>query len=292
MFKIGQVLKGLQRNLAMSIASLILIFFTMLVLGFMIILSLNTSTGSDEIVSQLKVHVYVEKDASEADVDTLNKELTSNPNVSEVSYSTKEEQMDLILSKFNEEDAEKIKEYFSGDKNPLNDVFYVTPRDNVDLSTLTEQLKVLNNVEDADYGSNSGADSLLAGMRMIKVISFVVVVILSLITIFLIVNTIKLTIDSRRKEIEIMRLVGATKTYITVPFTLEGLILGTVGSLLAFAVTVLVYNYIYGMRAQFLNIQLISPGSVIGILGVAQVLFGLVLGIIASLFAIRKYLKV
>lgn len=292
MNKLVEVFSGMRRNFAMTLASLILIFLTISVLGGMVLLSSNTTKTSQDIVSSLQMHVYVDSSATESQIDTIKQEIENNPSTGKLTFSSKEEQLDMIASSMTDDD-ELIKKYFSGDANPLNSVFYINPTsEEVSMDTFQKELQTIENVESVDYGKDQGADELISTMNLIKFISFAIVLVLTLVTIFLIINTIKLTIDSRKKEIEIMRLVGATKSYITFPFLLEGLILGLIGGTFSFVMTDFLYNTLYNSNGAFLKTILINPGEVIMILLITQVAFAILIGGISSLVAIRTYLKV
>lgn len=291
MNKLIEVFKGMKRNLAMTIASLILIFLTITVLGGMVLLSSSTTKTSNNIVSSLQMHLYVDVESTQDQIDDIKKQIEVNPNSGEITYSDKKEQLDQISEDMTE-NSELINTYFSGKNNPLNSVFYIKPANEaVDMKTFQKELETIENVSSVDYGQDQGADQLISSMVVIKYVSIGIVAILSLVTIFLVINTIKLTIDSRKKEIEIMRLVGATKGYITFPFFLEGLILGLVGGGLAFLLVNTTYNTIYSANGNFLKMLLIAPKDVMIILLLTQVAFGIFIGGAASLIAIRNYLK-
>lgn len=286
------VLTGMMRNLAMSIASLFLIFLTMSVLGVMVIITANTTEISKDVVQSLQMHVYLNSDISEDQRIDIEKQLKENPKSKNVTYSSKDEQLKLVMDggTFDESDSSLINEYFSGDKNPLNSVYYIEPIAGTDMDQFKTELESIPNVDSADYGQEDGAKGLIKAMKSIQYGAFAIVIFLSAVTILLIINTLRLTIDARKKEIEIMRLVGATKGYITLPFAIEGLIFGIIGSFFAFVCVTILYDFIT-KGAMFKSI-LIAPSQITMILLFTQLLFGILIGLLSSLITIRRYLKV
>lgn len=291
MNRIWEVLKGFKRNFAMAIASLILIFLTMIVLGVMIIISFSTASVATDIKQSLEIHVYLNTNITKSEKDNIEKQIESDPDIASYTFSSKDQQLQEVTDDMTDGGTE-IYNYFEK-SNPLNDVINIETTKGADQAAITSQLKTLQGVESVDYGQDEGADQLIKSMQTVKYVSILIVVVLSVTTIFLIINTIKLTIDSRKKEIEIMRLVGATKGYIMFPFTVEGFLFGFVGGTLAFIVLVLLYQTLYNSAYLALFRQfLIAPGEIYLILLFSQVIFGIFIGVISSLVAIRNYLKV
>ncbi len=286
------VFVGLKRNMAMAFASIILIFLTLFLLGFALVITINTSAISAEVVKSLKVHVYLETDITEPEIQEVLINLKDLDGVKSLELSDKAEQLNGVVETFGE-DGELISDYFSGDKNPLNDVVNIEVQDeDVDMVNLKNEIESLKYVESADYGEEYGADELIKFMNSISVGAILVSIIFAIVTMFLITNTIKLTINSRRKEIEIMRLVGATKGYITLPFAFEGALLGVLGGVIAFVAVYGMYVYISTKNLSGLIGIAVPPSHIINSLIIGQILFGLIIGLLGATIAIRNYLKV
>lgn len=291
MNRIIEVIIGLKRNIAMAIASMVLIFLTLFVLGFSVIIMGNINHISTQLIESLSIYVYIDEEVDKKSEEEIISQINDLEGVGQITLSDKEEQLDKVTQIWGK-DGEMFKKYFSGEKNPLNDVLTVEAQDDsVNLENLTIQINSIKGVEDADYGEDAGADQLVEALRKLQVTSILISVIFAVITVFLIISTIKLTINSRRKEIEIMRLVGATKSYITFPFAVEGMILGLIGGLLAFGMTAFAYNKIWE-GSGFVMSMLVQPQNIIFPLVLSQIIFGLLIGFLSSLIAIRSYLKV
>ncbi len=291
MYRIVEVFIGLKRNFAMALASVILIFLTLFLLGFSLIITINAREMSSNVIESLKMHVYLEPDISEGETQQAVNEIENLSGVKTTEFSDKEEQLIIVTNSLGD-DAEVVQEYFSGAKNPLNDVVNVeVVDDSVDMNLLKDNILEIENVESASYGEDYGADDLIKAMRQLSVGAIIVALIFAIITIFLIINTIKLTINSRRKEIEIMRLVGATKTYITFPFAFEGALLGLFGGFLAFVTVYFSYASLVSDDAAFLFKNLLPASHIIKQLVIGQILFGILIGLIGAIIAIRNYLK-
>ncbi len=294
MSRLGEVLIGLKRNSAMSIASVILIFLTLLVLGFSIIIMANIDDLSSKIIGNLKVVVYINPLASEDEEQDLFSKVQNTEGVGTAEFSSKEQELDSTLDSmedsFEPGEIQSLKETFSGDENPLGSVITVkTGNDQVNIEQLTNTISKYDNVDKATFGDES-VTKLINVLKKANITTGVICIILAVITIFLITNTIKLTINSRRKEIEIMRLVGATKWYIMFPFSVEGMILGLVGGILALFITY--FGYEYAETFAILKDFLVPAKDIRGILILSQVILGMFIGLFGSLIAIRSYLRV
>lgn len=288
MNRIKQVFTGLKRNMAMVLATIILIFLTLLILGFALVVTVNAREISQRVVNDLTMHVFVSPEADTGDIDVLVEEIQGLDGVESVELSNKEEQLHKILDPFGEE-MQPIYEWFDGEKNPLKDVLEVSTEKEVDMNVLSVDITNFDFVEKADYGQDYGADQVIGIMKQISFLSLISAFIFAIITMFLIVNTIKLTINSRRKEIEIMRLVGATKSYITFPFAFEGALLGLIGGIFSFIV--LFSTYVQISKTAF-GMMMTPPGFIITYLLIGQIVFGMLIGLVGSIVAIRNYLKV
>ncbi len=288
MNRIKQVLTGLRRNVAMVMATVILIFLTLLILGFALVLTINARDISSNVVENLTMHVFVDPNADDGDVDVLVNEISGLEGVESIELSNKEEQLHKVLDPYGEEMA-PIVDMFSGENNPLKDVLEVFTVEGTDMDALSVEIENFDYVDKADYGKDFGADKVIKIMNQISFISLVSAIIFAIITMFLIVNTIKLTINSRRKEIEIMRLVGATKSYITFPFAFEGALLGLVGGIIAFLV---LFSLYIKVSTSTFGMFLTPPSFVMWYLFAGQIIFGMAIGLLGSVVAIRNYLKV
>ena len=180
------------------------------------------------------------------------------------------------------------------DTNPLLNSFTVVVKDVNHLKDTTEEIKKIDTVESADYGEGM-AENLVKAFDVLEKITLVIVLALVLVTAFLIGNTIKLTIFSRRNEIEIMRLVGASNISIRLPFLFEGFFLGILGSVIPIIVSIYGYVLLYDHFNGYLFthiIRLTEPFNFILYVALCLLLIGAVIGMVGSYRAVRKYLKI
>ncbi|MFV0288452.1 MAG: permease-like cell division protein FtsX [Mycoplasmatales bacterium] len=284
------VFVGLRRNFAMAFASIVLILLTLLLLGFALAITINTKHISNSIKEGLKMTAYVKVDATESEIQDTIIAIEGFDGVINVELSDKEEELQNVTSAIDQ--GNLIADYFSGEANPLKDVLKVSVSKSVDMNSLKSEIESIDTIDSADYGEDFGADNLIKGMNMISFGAILVSAVFAIVTMILITNTIKLTINSRRKEIEIMRLVGATKGYITIPFAFEGALLGFIGGIISFTVVYSVYGGVYNIFPHELLNGIITPEYLLTYLIIGQIIFGLLIGLVGAIIAIRNYLKV
>ena len=179
-------------------------------------------------------------------------------------------------------------------ENPLDDTFQIRVKNDEKISKTAEKIKSIKNIEKVSYGEGM-VDSMISIFKLIKNVLIVIVVGLVVVTAFLIVNTIKITIFSRQEEIEIKRLVGASNFSIKQPFVIEGLIIGLLGSIAPIIVTIYGYSYLYEKTggvifSQF--IRLVKPFPFSLYVSLILLAIGVLVGMYGSNKAVRKYLKI
>ncbi len=284
--------KGVFRNFSLSLASISCIAITLVLVGCSILLSYNVNNFTREIEKDMTIVVFIDKKATNDEVEEVKKELDGMNNIKSIEFNSKEQVkkdmqkesdiFDSILSQYNEE------------TNPLQDTFLVKVEDINLIGETADKIKIIDNVDIVKYGEGS-VEELVKIFDLVKKVTYVAVVALVIVTAFLISNTIKITIQSRRREIEIRRLVGASNTFIKQPFFFEGIILGFLGSILPIIICCYGYTYLYdrlGGKVFTEIISLIKPARVIYIVMLALVIIGVVVGGLGSYRAVRKYLKI
>lgn len=282
--------KSVFRNFSLSTAAIACSSITLILVAVAMILSYNVKSITKELEHELTIVVYLNKESTEEQKESLKSSLESMENVESYQFKSKDEWK--LEMKNSSETLNTTLEYLS--ENPLLDSFIVTVKD---VKYLKEtSLEILKNdfVVSADYGEGM-TENLIAAFEVIEKVTIIIVIALVLVTAFLISNTIKLTIFSRRNEIEIMRLVGASNTTIKLPFIFEGLILGVLGSLIPMVVTIYGYVIIYDHFNGYIFTQLIKlvePFNFILYVALALLVIGAVIGMFGSYRAVRKYLKI
>lgn len=285
-------LKSLWRNFSMTFASVLLVTLTLAVVGFVMIISLNVTYISDNVIKSLNMYVYVQPDATQEEIEQVGTELEAIEEVASLEFSTKDEELELLAEDFGGVDSE-VYQFFSGNANPLSDVYIITVDDeNYDMELIANEIREIPNVEYVTYGSESGTENFIKIMQFIQLISIVVAIILIVASMFIITNTIKLTITGRKLEIDIMRLVGSTKLYIQLPFMAEGFIIGALGGIMSCLILVAGYN-VFVESSYLLSISstFISGTEITRYLTIVLPIGGMIIGTIGSYLATRKYLR-
>ena len=227
---LSESFKGVFRNFSLSLASIFCIAITLVLVGFSIILSYNVNNFTREIEQDMTIVVFLNRKISDEDVKTVGNKIRGLENIKEVKFESKND-----VKKSMQEDSEifnSILEQYNDETNPLQDSYLVKVVDINTIGKTADEIEKIENVDIVKYGEGS-VEELVKIFDLVKKIMYGTVVALVLVTIFLIANTIKITIQSRSREIEIRRLVGASNAFIRQPFFFEGIILGFLGSILS-----------------------------------------------------------
>ncbi len=285
-------LKSMRRNLTMTSASILLVTLTLLVVGFVFQVSFNTASLTESVLDSLKVYAYVDTTATKNDEEAIKKDIQDIKGVEKIKYSSKEDELESLTSTLGD-NGKEIQKSFSGDANPLNDVYIISiDLEKYDLEKVSKQVSSIDNIESVDYGQSNGTNDFIEMMKLVKSISIFVAGVLVIVSLFIITNTIKLTITARRTEIEIMRLVGATKMYIRLPFMIEGMVIGLIGGLVSFITLHFFYAQMYAADALIIiKPSLVTVGSMDQVLLFSLPVIGMVIGTIGSYVAMRRYLE-
>jgi cell division transport system permease protein len=287
---IRDAFKSISRNFSLSMASILSVTITLIIVAVSMIIASNVNHATKNIEDEMNIVVYVKKEATSEDVENLLAEIKNNNEVRETKYISKEEQK-TNMSEY-DETFEVILNYL--DENPLLDSVVVYVKDIKKMSDVAKEINDLPNVETTKYGEGM-VEEVVGAFDVIQKITIGLVVALALVTVFLISNTIKLTIYSRKNEIEIMRLVGASNTAIKLPFLFEGLIIGIIGAIIPICVTIYGYVILYNSLNGYLfteMLRLVKPYNFVFIISGILVVFGALVGMYGSVKAVRKYLKI
>lgn len=288
---IRESFKSLARNGWMTFASASAVTVTLILVGVFFVIMMNLNQVATTIEEDVEIRVHIDIAANEQDQQVLRSKIEQIPEVGSVEYSAKEEELtNLIDSLGDEGQAFKL---FEQD-NPLNDVFIVKTKNPEDTMKTAEKIEKLQYATKVKYGQGQ-VEKLFGFINTSRNVGLVLVVGLLFTAMFLISNTIKITIVARRKEIEIMKLVGATNAFIRWPFFLEGLWLGVLGAILPIVLVATTYNYAYDYispRLQGHFIQLLEFNPFVYQVSALLILMGALIGVWGSLMSVRKFLKV
>lgn len=286
-----QAFTGLWRNGVMSVASVAVLMSCLVVLGCFALLVININVNLDKIAELNEIMVYCEYDLEEEKVQAVNDAIDKLEDVDTCTRITKEQ----ALEQMKEEAGEHGDIYDDMvDDNPLSESFEVKYKVGSDESAVFNLESQLRNIEgvrkiNSVYQTAKTVDSFKSGIMLVFVWFLIILFVVS---IFVIINTIRLAVYSRRHEISVMRYVGATNRFITLPFLFEGVIIGSFAAVFAFAVEAYIYGYIAGNVMEDLQIiEIVSFAKIALPLAVGFLLTGIFTGVIGSIFSIRKHLK-
>lgn len=286
---IRDAFKSLFRNGWMSLAAISAVAMTLLLVGAFVTILFNVNKLASDIENDVNVRVFIELATSDEDKEQLRQELEQIDNVEALTFSTRDEELDKLIGSYGEEF-----QLFGGDDNPLHDVFVLSaevPEQTGEVAAAAEDLAFVSKVE---YGGTT-ADKLFDTIAAMRNVGLIIIVGLLLIAVFLISNTIRITIFSRSTEIEIMRLVGAKNSYIRWPFLIEGAVIGLIGSLIPTGILIFLYRFVYNVGTEFLigsNFALLTPNPFINYIGFGLMGIGVFLGAIGSVMSMTRFLKV
>ena len=272
----------------MSLSAASAVTITLVLLAVFLVLAGNISLFTSSIEEDLSIHAVLSTDIKEeADIQSIEKEIQSIDGVKQVRYSTPEEELELYIEEQGEEFA-----MFRGEENPLTGAFFITVKKADQIASITKQVQQVAGIRQAVYGGTSVSD-MINMLNTVRFGGMIFIVLLALLALFLISNSIKMTIYARNREISIMRNVGATNGYIKVPFMLEGMIIGFIGSLIPCLITYFGYRYLFDVMggqifSNMFSLQPVMPFTleICAILIVA----GMLVGLFGSFFSTTKYL--
>lgn len=287
------------RNGWMSFASISSIFISLFILGVFLLLSINVNNLTEQIESQVQIRVYLKTEIEQSKIDSLAKSIGALPEVSKIVFVPKAEGMELLRRNLGE-DGSAILDGYTDENNPLPDAFTVDVVDPEQVGFVAKKITAIGEADgdmpfmSVKYGQGT-VEALFRVTTAVRNVGLVIVLGLAVTAMFLISNTIKMTIIARRREIGIMKLVGATNHFIRWPFFVEGALIGIVGSGLTTAVLLGAYSQLVEVSQYELGLMMIKLVTLeeTGLL-VSSILIGLgtVLGVWGSTISVRKYLKV
>lgn len=287
--------KSIARNFSLSMASITCTIITLILVSLGVLVSYNVNNITKDIEKELTIVVFMKKETTKEELNKTKDALSKIDNVADVKYTSKDDIKNNMASEY--PSFSKMMESWTDVNNPFQDSYIVSVKDVRDINETVTTIKNLDNVDIVKY-SESIVGELINIFDAIKTGTVCLVVGLVLVTAFLINNTIKITIFSRRNEIDIMRLVGTSNTVIKLPFLFEGLFIGVLGSIIPILVTIFGYTYIYnavsslGTSNILSIIKLTSPELIVYKTSLFILIIGAVVGMFGSVKAVRKYLTV
>lgn len=284
--------KSVVRNFSLSLASITCITITLVIIAAALLISNNVKNFTNEIEKDVTIVAFLNSDVKEEDKENFELELKKNSNIETFKYKSKAEVKDE-MAKENETFSSVLKEWDDA-SNPLKDTYTIKVHNVDGIGKTANEIKTMPGVNSVQYGEGL-VEKLVGVFNAIEKITFIAAGALIIVTIFLIINTIKLTIFSRKREIGIMRLVGASNSRIKLPFVIEGIILGMIGSIIPILVIVFGYSTMYDYFGGVLFspvIKLVKPMPFVFNASLIVLAIGMIVGMLGSARAVRKYVKV
>lgn len=288
-FKEGFI--GLVRHMAMSISSIMAVMVTLFLVSLFLLLTVNLQQITTSVQSKVQIHVQILNEVSLDQIGELKREILEITGVVQVDFSDKDKELDRFIASYGEEG--KIFEMYRGEKNPLRNAFIIDVSEGELIDQVSTKIRLLDGIESVNYGGLN-ALKLIEILNSIRDSGLILVSVLGLLAIFLITNTIKMSIHSRMSEIQIMRTIGATNGFIRSPFLIEGILIGILGSILPIIITIFGYQYIY----QSLNGVLLSSIFILRPvfpfvfeLSYLIALLGISVGLLGSFISVSRYLR-
>ena len=292
--KIGRSFKeafwGITHHVAMVISTANAVTITLVLVSVLSLLIANISQITYDVEDDIQLYVKIENEVLDEDIQSIQNKISRIAGVEEIEYSDADNELDRFIAAYGE--AGKIYEIYRQD-NPLSRVFIIKVANGYSLAELSTQISTVEGIQSVDFGGATVEDfvKLLNGIREVGTIF---VIALALLAIFLIYNTIKITINSRKEEIGIMRLVGATNSYIRSPLVLEGMFIGVLGSIIPILLTIFGYNYIYtSLNGQIVSgiLKLIDVFPFTLWVSLLVLVAGVTVGVIGSYISATIYLR-
>ena len=294
-YLVGQGFKSIWKNRMMSFASFCIILVSLLMVGLSVLASLNLSKIINGIEDKSEAIVVIKDDITEEEKEELTKEISVIPNVNELKFYSKDEAWKSMVKDMPKDQQDLFK---YADDNPLPDTFKMTVVDIKKMSETTAQISSLKNV-DSVKSPTSFTDMLISIQRVVTIISAAIIIALVLVCLIIISNTTRASVFTRRKEINIMKYVGATNTFIKIPFFIEGMIVGIIAAACALFLTQFAYEGVYKIFSTDFSLwavlgmqNLYSFDSLFKIVAVSYAVAGALIGAIGTSISTGKHLKV
>lgn len=284
---------GVGRHAAMSISSASAVTITLFIISIFLIFSVNVQSFTKDIEQSVQISVMISYDyESQEQIDNIGIAIGNIDGVSNVEFSSKDEEFQYYIDSFEDEQERAIFEPFRED-NPMHNAYYVEVENGADLEAIAGQIANVEGVSEINYGGDSSI-MLMNAIRSVRTGGAIIAIALSVLAIFLIQNTIKVTIFARLDEITIMRNVGAKNGFIRSPFLVEGIIIGILGAIIPIAASVFGYIYLYNSLGGIVisnMFRLLPPHPFVLYLALTLLLIGSVVGFVGSFLSVNKYLR-
>ncbi|MDW0111453.1 permease-like cell division protein FtsX [Sporosarcina aquimarina] len=280
--------KSLGRNGWMTFASISAVAVTLLLVGSFIVVMMNLNKMADNIENDVEIKVVADPAASDEAVEKLQSKVEKIDGIASVDFASREEELDKVIKSYGKELS------LYKQSNPLGDALYVKAADPHNTAAIAKEIDTYEYTAEVVYGAGK-VEKLFNVVKISRNVGLILILALLFTAMFLISNTIRLTIIARGREIEIMKLVGATNNFVRIPFILEGAWLGIIGSIIPMTAIAVAYQQIHAYwQPKLVNemFQLLDPIPFIIQVDGLLLFMGVFIGVWGSLMSVRKFLKV
>ena len=294
-YLIGEGFGNAFKNKKSTMASLIIMCATMIVFGIFWILGENINNFMDTLKEEQGIEVFMPKEIAEEQTEELKTKLEGLNEFTEITYVSEKEAFRRMQERYKENPS--MLAGYTEDNHVFSSSYILKFKDLAKSEELQEKILEFENVKTIT-SPDSARENLMNLADGIKIVTLIISVILIIISIFIISNTIKLTVHARRKEISIMKYVGATNSFIRWPFIVEGMIIGLLANLISFMILGVAYKLLIPQIMnsgfmQVINIELLTLSQVFnGVILAVYMILGVGIGALGSIISMRKYLKV
>lgn len=293
---VSNAVKSIFRNFSLSIASVICTTITLIIVALAMIFSANVNSFTKDLENTLTIIAYIDSNATEEEIGTIKSKLLEIKNIKsdEMIYKDKEAVKEDTIKNSKDTRINSIMNTITAENNFLKPEFIITVKNVEKLEETAATIEKINKITNVQY-SESVVKKMIPVFDIVKKVTLVIILGLIIVTVFLICNTIKLTIFARKNEIEIMRLVGTSNFVIKLPFVIEGLFLGIIGAIIPILASIWGYIIAYDkLEGYFFTnfIKMIKPLPFTIYVSLALLCIGAIVGMFGSYTAVRKYLKI
>ena len=292
-YLLGEGIRNTFKNKKSTLSAMLVMVISMLIFGLFFILGENVNHIMKTVADTQAIQVFIKLGATDKEVKDVGEKLAQIEGIEKVDFMSKEELLDEYMKSLGEQAyvVESLK-----DENFLSDSYVVTLKDLKLANQVERQINELDNIKKIT-ASNATISKLVSVTNGIRIVTAIILLGLVVASLFIISNTIKLTVYARRKEISIMKYVGATNSFIRWPFIVEGIIIGIVAA----AVSILIVGGLYQLTTnkllslsliQDLGITFVTFGNLFNMIVIVYLFLGIGIGTIGSLFSMKKYLEV
>lgn len=284
--------KNLGRNTWMTFASILSVTITLLILGIFLLFAQNINHMAGKLENQVEITLFLDLTSGPAERKQVEKQLQAIPEIESIDFVPKEEGIEDFIDSMGEQG--RYFHDFKGENNPLPDIYVVKTSTPQDVPLVAEKISKIPFVYKVNYGAGM-VEKLFAITDTIRNVGLIIIIGLAFTAMLLISNTIKITIVARRREIEIMRLVGATNSFIRWPFIFEGLFMGVVGALIPIGVLYFGYKQLFEEIGEYLKVHFFEILPILPLIydmGIVLLMIGAFIGVWGSVMSVRRFLKI